>query len=686
MLSRRFRAATKLFALALGSALGLAVILWPAARLAAGPAVPPGAYSWPGAADPLAVAKSYDVIVVGTDPEGIAAAVSAARNGLRTLLVDGRGRQAIGGLFTLGWLNSLDMNYTPEARVAQAKGVPSSSPDAGAATSSADPALDFLNGGIFREWFEKVGGTSFDVTKAQQAFNDLVRAEPNLTVALGFESFEPVIGASGSAGVFDSRAAAAPTPGTRTLRGLVLVRPDGARQVVSARAVIDATQDADIAVACGVPYTVGREDLGDKAGTMPVTLVFRLRNVTDEVWRGIQESIRAQSAGQGLYSADLSSAWGYVELAGYPATNAGRVAMRGLNIGRQADGTALVNALHIFGVDPLDPASRAEAMRVGRDEITHVVAYLKEHYPEFAPVELDGVALELYVRETRHIVGEYRLSILDVLENRDQWDRVAFGSYSVDIQRRYPSDAGVVLCQPSQYAVPFRSLVPLGVDGLLVVGRSASFDSLAAGSARVVPLGMATGQAAGAAAAVAAREGLTFRELSRSRGLIAELQERLNRQGMELRPFTITPADFSRHEAYAGLKVAVSLGAASGGYDNDFRLDNPSNPQRVVNNMAALVRAYPQAFWNNPAPAVRGLDSETRLGPVTLEQAARTILLARGIGASGDTAAATAERMGVLRAGTLSLIDDPSHLTNGDVFLLLRDALGKFAGVSYDGR
>ncbi|KEQ23873.1 FAD-dependent oxidoreductase [Paenibacillus tyrfis] len=58
--------------------------------------------------------EAYDVIVTGTDPEGVAAAVSAARNGLTVLLVDGRNREILGGLMTLGWLNSLDNNYSPE--------------------------------------------------------------------------------------------------------------------------------------------------------------------------------------------------------------------------------------------------------------------------------------------------------------------------------------------------------------------------------------------------------------------------------------------------------------------------------------------------------------------------------------------------------------------------------------------
>ncbi len=224
------------------------------------------------------------------------------------------------------------------------------------------------------------------------------------------------------------------------------------------------------------------------------------------------------------------SAWGYKDMKDYPPMNKERVAMRGLNIGRQNDGTMLINALQIFGIDGTDPKSKEEAFQLGKEELPHIVDYMKKKYPEFAGIELDATAPELYVRETRHIQGEYRLSIIDVLENRDQWDRIAFGSYPVDIQRMSPADTGAVVTVPQQYAVPFRSIVPLKVDGLLVVGRSASFDTLPHGTARVIPVGMATGEAAGAAVKIAKEKGLTFRQMAANKDAITLLQETLNNQ------------------------------------------------------------------------------------------------------------------------------------------------------------
>ena len=140
------------------------------------------------------------------------------------------------------------------------------------------------------------------------------------------------------------------------------------------------------------------------------------------------------------------------------------------------------------------------------------------------------------MRETRHIQGEYRLNIVDVCTNSDQWDRIGFGSYPVDIQRVAPSDSGNVICFPTQYAIPFRSLVPLKVDNLLVVGRAASYDTLPHGSARVMPNSDGGGEAA-ELRQFRQQGNMTFVKCLASKEVIAKLQDQLHKQGMELQPY-----------------------------------------------------------------------------------------------------------------------------------------------------
>jgi len=583
------------------------------------------------------VKNSYDVIVVGTDPEGIVAAVSSARNGLKTLLVDGRDRDILGGLMTLGWLNSLDHNYDREK------------------TSIIPGKVDILNQGLFMEWYKQVEGDSFDVVTAANAFHNMVKNESNIDLLLKTKAIEPNLEAGAN--------------GNKKIVGVTITKEDGSKQDVTAKAVIDATQDADIAAASGVPYTIGRADVGDEKARMAVTAVFRLKNVTPEVWKQIQK--RLKDDGDPNTDANELSAWGFGEMQKYPPNNKERVKMRGLNIGRQNDNTMLINALQIFGIDGLDPKSRAEAFEIAKAELPYVVKHMQELYPEFAGLEWDAVAPELYIRETRHMQGEYRLTMIDVLENRDQWDRIAFGSYPVDIQRISPTDNGAVMSHPLKYAIPFRSIVPLKVDNLLVVGRSGSFDTLPHGSARVIPVGMATGQAAGAAAKLAMDKNVSFRELSASKEHIATLQDMLNKQGMELKPYQPKPEFYMEQKAYEGLKTVVSMGLVIGGYDNKgFDTTPDSNPQRLLNLMQGVKRVH--KLTGDPSGVVAGIQDAAKQ-PLTLDQAAWTIAKTAGLDVQTAQAAKELLAKGMLKQATIDGIADKQKLNNGDTYMMIRD-------------
>lgn len=590
----------------------------------------------------------YDAIVVGTDPEGIAAAVSSARNGLKTLLVEPRERSLLGGLMTEGWLNSIDMNWDRTSSTLTGK------------------AQDYFNKGIFSEWYKKTEGHSFDVITAANAFNSLVGAEANIDLYMKASAVEPITETEKQ---------------TKRVTGIMVTLEDGSRRQILSPAVIDATQDADVAAAAGAAFTIGREDLGDPQSRMAVTAVFRLKNMDDKAWKLIAK--RLNGDGDSNTGVDQMSAWGYGnEMKDYEPLNKERAKMRGLNIGRQLDGTILINALQIFGVDGLSEASRQEGMQIAREEIPHVVEYLRQ-FEEFKHAEWDAIAPELYVRETRHLVGLYRLSVVDLLENADQWDRIAFGSYPADIQRTSPSDNGAVVVHPVKYAVPFRSIVPADVEGLLVTGRSASYDTLAHGSARVIPTGMAAAQAAGAAVKIARDYGLSFSEMVQSKERIAELQSLLQKQGMELAPYEVEKQPYMKHPAYPGLKAAVYTGIAIGSYGNEaFKLDNPSNAQRMVNQMLHIKRMYKTHFPGNPALAIKGLQEAAKL-PLTLQQACLTIASSLDLeGVTEATAQQALQNKDILTKDTLGMIKNHEKLSDGEVYLLIKDTLQAVVGLT----
>lgn len=486
--------------------------------------------------------SDYDVIVVGSDPEGIAAALSAARNGMKTLLLSKDSTP--GGLYTLGALNFIDV---PETR---------------------DGTL--LVGGIYEEFVNAVGGSGFDIVNAANVFNDMLTAEDNLTVRYGAKFQEPVMNGN-------------------TITGVTVLEEGDMLVTYNAPYVIDATQDGDVAAAAGAPYTYAGEDIGERDREMGVTLVFRVSGVNWDsmcryltIKRGIGE-IFNKSTSMGVSG---NTAWGFSD-EGYayePSDEAMR--LRGFNMAKQDNGDVLVNALLIFDVDPLDEASREEGIARAKAELENIIPYLQDEFWGFGDCELAGTAEDLYVRESRHITCEYNLTIDDVLENRDQDDRIAVTSYPVDVQPTKTQTYGTVVGYPDQYAVGYKSLVPQDVDGLLVVGRAAGYTSLAAGSARIVPTGMACGEAAGVAVAVAKAQSATPRDLVDDDAAIAEIQEKLTAQGAKL-DHTQTHEEVMDHWAYPGVKVLRSLGVLDGGYDNNYYLDDTitmNRYQNMVNN------------------------------------------------------------------------------------------------------
>lgn len=486
--------------------------------------------------------SDYDVIVVGSDPEGIAAALSAARNGMKTLLLSKDSTP--GGLYTLGALNFIDV---PETR---------------------DSTL--LVGGIYEEFVNAVGGSGFDIVNAANVFNDMLTAEDNLTVRYGAKFQEPVMNGN-------------------TITGVTVLEEGDMLVTYNAPYIIDATQDGDVAAAAGAPYTYAGEDIGERDREMGVTLVFRVSGVNWDsmcryltIKRGIGE-IFNKSTSMGVSG---NTAWGFSD-EGYayePSDEAMR--LRGFNMAKQDNGDVLVNALLIFDVDPLDEASREEGIARAKAELENIIPYLQDEFWGFGDCELAGTAEDLYVRESRHITCEYNLTIDDVLENRDQDDRIAVTSYPVDVQPTKTQTYGTVVGYPDQYAVGYKSLVPQDVDGLLVVGRAAGYTSLAAGSARIVPTGMACGEAAGVAVAVAKAQSATPRDLVDDDVAIAEIQEKLTAQGAKL-DHTQTHEEVMDHWAYPGVKVLRSLGVLDGGYDNNYYLDDTitmNRYQNMVNN------------------------------------------------------------------------------------------------------
>ena len=483
----------------------------------------------------------YDVIVVGSDPEGVAAAVASARSGRDTLLICERGHP--GGLMYQGALNTIDMNFNPDG--------------------------ELVTQGIFAEFYEELEGISFNTATALRIFRAMIRQEDNLTYLSRRRVTEPLLEGNSLVGI---RTVSTST-GTR-------------ERIFAAERFIDATQDAELAAEAGVPYTRGMEDIGRSETYQAATLVFQLVDVDwNEAWRYLRDD---GDPGTGGSSRSL---WGFWDEMEKYESRQPDISVRGLNVGRQRGDRVLINALQITNIDPFSQESRREGWLKAHSELEYLVEHIRDNVPGFSQARLHGIAPELYVRQSRQIRGETRLDINDVREHRVFPDRVGMGTYPVDIQRTAADEPNLVLFNPAQYSIPFRALVPSRIDRLLVAGRSASYGSLAHGSARVIPVGMVAGEAAGVAADISLKMELDFRQLARDEEGIDKLQDELSSRGADLQEFHY-PFAGEKSPALEGIRFVNSLGILQAGYDNQFGFEEPVRIDEFLSNLETAALRY----------------------------------------------------------------------------------------------
>jgi hypothetical protein len=194
---------------------------------------------------------------------------------------------------------------------------------------------------------------------------------------------------------------------------------------------------------------------------------------------------------------------------------------------KTADGQMYVNATRVLGVDVFSPREFSAAILECYRQIEGVCRFLKERVPGFEDARLGQVSPILGVRETRHVLGEYTLTGPDSRGETRFEDSIAADNSALDIHDPKGGDVDFQSMPP--YEIPYRCLLPRGVEQLLVAGRCISADHEAHARSRNMPACMATGQAAGVAAAVAVEEGVTVRRVP-----VSKVQQALSELGMPL--------------------------------------------------------------------------------------------------------------------------------------------------------
>ena len=435
-------------------------------------------------------AYQAQVAVVGGGPAGVCAAIAAARNGAKTLLIESG--NCLGGMATLGGVGPFMTSFDKDGERMIIRGLFEEIVDRLVARGGAIHPKDVPAGQAYTSYIS-VGHnhtTPFDAELLKVVLDEMC-AEAGVQVLFHTTFVSPIL--EGNA-----------------LRGLVLMTKAGLR-AAKADVVIDCTGDADVAYRSGVPCEMGDEASGR---IQPATMFFHIGNVDLEK---VDADIEANR--DNFYRKNgvnyRSFHWRVSEARENGDWDLQRVSI-GMFRGVKEDEWN-INTSRIMGVDGTDPDSVSAAEVEGRRQVQQIYAFLKKYVPGCENAVLMGTPAHIGIRETRHIKGEYVLTTDDVLNGNVPEDSILLAANSIDVHGRFGpmSNEYVTVEHGEYYGVPYRCLVPLGVENLLVAGRSVSATSEAAGAIRVMPPCMALGQAAGTAAALALKTGATPRTVDR---------------------------------------------------------------------------------------------------------------------------------------------------------------------------
>ena len=413
----------------------------------------------------------YDLIVAGGGFAGVAAALSASREGLDVLLFDKN--NCLGGA-AAGCLVNPFMPYW---------------------TTTENKEQIFLSRGIFSEITQKIKETN--VLIGNMTFN-----EEYLKLILNRLLID-----AGVTLLYNSYLIDADTEDEQ-VKSITVANKSG-KQTYYAKYFIDATGDGDLSVLCGCPYHLGRES--DNL-CQPMTLCFRVANVDSEKFEEERNDI------QNLYKEYRKQ--GKIK----------NLREDILTFITPIKGVIHFNSTRIVKKNPVDAIDVTAAEIEAREQVFELLNFLRENFESFKNSELIMTAAEIGVRESRMIEGEYVLTQEDLISCKRFEDSIAVGNYDIDIHNPEGSGTSHYYFKPGEYyTIPYRCLTPKNVSNLLVAGRCISSTHEAQASYRIMPICCCLGQAAGTAAAIANKNSIGVKDIN-----VTKLQQKLKDCGVML--------------------------------------------------------------------------------------------------------------------------------------------------------
>lgn len=435
-------------------------------------------------AQDVRVCHETDVVVVGGGPGGHSAAVAAARSGARTALIERYGH--LGGMATGGIVIQIPHMST------------GGKPQIAGLTQEWLDRLDVV-GGSLHPRLEDIGSTDKDLVKRWRRFWGNVTHDGRIahTAWVDPELLKCVLNdmvEEARVNLYLHSWGVRALVSDDGLRGVVFESKSG-RQAVVGKILIDATGDGDLLESAGVEFDAG---LDRSLRSSMLALVFRIGNCDYQSYCDFREAEPEKFAN---LMEDLEKEAG-TRLLPLPTPRNDVVWVNnwipGLDCTKVEDLTAL-------------EVNMRKIMRKGHE-------FMKEYIPSFENSFILDTASQTGTRGSRRLKGEYTITLEDVRQGTIHEDTIAI------IPRFIPHEGW----SPVLY-FPYRALVPVKVENFLVAGRSFSSDTAANNMVNLIPHCIATGQAAGTAAALAVQRGVNVRSVDYN-----ELQASLKKQGVPL--------------------------------------------------------------------------------------------------------------------------------------------------------
>lgn len=414
----------------------------------------------------LPVRYTPDVLVIGGGPAGTAAAIAAAREGCSVLLAEQT--NCLGGMATAGWHGHICM-YCSQSPLAKDRIV-------GGFCYELTKEITAQGYGSYDNW-----ALDFEVERLKLILEQKALALPKLQL-LYYTQFSKAVCENG------------------TVKYVILQNKSG-RFAVQPQIVIDCTGDGDVAADAGAEFALGRPEDG---ALQPMTLMFQIGGIDYERLEHYRNVEYPQIYGQ--YEWGQDALWNDLQKKGLMEPFQNHTC--GLWWTPTRPDQIGVNFTHIFGKSPLNAEDLTYATQEGRRQAYETVEIFQKYLPGFENAYMSHTASLIGTRESRRIIGDYYLTTMDLYAQHQFPDSIGYGSFFFDVHNCTDIGMDAEAEDPPEgfrYQIPFRALLPKGLNNLLVAGRCISCDHHALGSLRVMPQCFIEGDAAGVGAALALR-------------------------------------------------------------------------------------------------------------------------------------------------------------------------------------